>query len=150
MTLVLGEAHRDQIHAHVEQAYPEEACGLLVGTLGTTERRVERVEAVTNAAPADRGRRYVVDPGDFLAIERRARLAGLDVIGFYHSHPDHPAEPSASDRAEALSHYTYLIAEVRSGRPAGLKAWRFDPQDGFAPETLAMVATAASAGPGAE
>jgi len=146
MLLVIGEVQRDQIHAHLERVYPDEGCGLLVGRFGPGARRVERVEPVGNRAPADRACRYAIDPEDFLAIEKRARLEGLEVVGFYHSHPDHPAEPSSTDRAAALTHYSYLIAGVRGGRVAELRAWRFDPDTGFAPESLAVVA--AGSGPG--
>ena len=139
MTLVLGEIHRDQILSHLEQAYPDEGCGILVGRPGPQARRVARIEPVDNRAGSDRARRYVIDPEAFLVVEKRARLEGLEVLGFYHSHPDHAAEPSATDRAEAFPHYDYVIAAVRSGRVEDLRVWRFDPATGFAPGTLEVV-----------
>ena len=139
MTLVLGEIHRDQIISHLEQAYPDEGCGILVGWGGREWRRVDWIKPVDNHAGSDRAHRYVIDPEAFLAVEKRARLEGLEVLGFYHSHPDHAAEPSATDRAEAFSHYDYVIAAVRSGRVEDMRVWRFDPDTGFAPGTLEVV-----------
>lgn len=139
MTLVLGEIHRNQIHSHLERAYPDEGCGVLVGRLGPEARRVARIEPVDNRASGDRARRYTIDPEAFLAIEKRARLEGLEVLGFYHSHPDHSAEPSTTDRAEAFPHYDYVIAAVRSGRVEDMRVWRFEPTTGFIPGALQVI-----------
>jgi proteasome lid subunit RPN8/RPN11 len=77
-----------------------------------------------NERDASRHNRYVISPGQFLRAEKEARAAGLDVLGFYHSHPDHPAQPSAFDLEHAWPWYSYLIASVEKGRVADVRSWR--------------------------
>jgi proteasome lid subunit RPN8/RPN11 len=79
--------------------------------------------------------RYRLDPDDFLAADREARAAGLDVVGFWHTHPDHPAEPSPTDLAAAWSDYSYLIIATTSAGAAAMRSWRLDG-DRFHEETL--------------
>lgn len=111
--------------AHVREALPEEACGLLLGRHG----RVHIVRPCRNvyASPT----RYAIDPADHFAAVREARAKGLEVIGAYHSHPDGPAEPSPTDRAEAFSEFVFLIASGRTTdhMRAALRAWHLDGDD---------------------
>jgi proteasome lid subunit RPN8/RPN11 len=99
--------------AHARAAFPAECCGLLIGRDG----------AIAEAAPAantaaDPTRRFVVDPKDHIDGRRAARRRGLDVVGFYHSHPRSPAEPSAVDLAEAsYADYLYLIVSLAAAPP---------------------------------
>ena len=135
MTLKLGRTEIEQVHDHVRRAYPEEGCGLLVGRESGGERRVERVVGTENLDPGARERRYVIAPEEFLAAERRARDDGLEVLGFFHSHPDHPARPSAFDLERAWAYYSYLIVCVSKGDVTEQRSWRlrgdrreFDPE----------------------
>ncbi|MDX1578260.1 MAG: M67 family metallopeptidase [Gemmatimonadota bacterium] len=119
----LPTALRRRIEKWARTAYPLEACGLLIGTTGDERLRVEAVRLARNLErerPADR---YELDPRAFLRADRDARAAGLEVIGFWHSHPDAPAAPSETDRTAAWPGYAYLIVSVRSGRMAESRSW---------------------------
>lgn len=114
---------RAAITRHAAEAYPEECCGALIGTDGEP-RSVVRVVAAGNARSEDRARRYLIEPGAVLAVERGAEEDGLEVIGFYHSHPDHPARPSSFDRDHAWPWYSYVIVEATSSGAGAPRAWR--------------------------
>jgi proteasome lid subunit RPN8/RPN11 len=88
------------------------------------ERSVVRAVPFDNASAAERERRYRIAPGQFLAAEHAAREQGLDVLGFFHSHPDHPARPSAFDLEHAWPYYSYVIASVARGRVDTMASWR--------------------------
>lgn len=121
------------IQQHVATAYPEEAPGGLLGIVHD-ETRAEVVEAVPsiNAREDERRRRYLIGPDDVLALERRAFEADLQVVGYYHSHPEAPPVPSEFDREHAWPWYVYLIASVVDGAMAEVRAWRLsDDRDSF-------------------
>lgn len=146
MTCALRARAHEIIHAHLCRAYPEEGCGVLLGADRDGVRAVERVIPLDNVQGDTRERRYLLAPEQVLAAEREARAAGLDVVGFFHSHPDHPPEPSAFDLEHAWPFYTYLILSVRSGRVAGSKAWRLaDDRSRFEPEELIALEDGAAA-----
>lgn len=113
------------IRKHGKRAYPEEGCGFLLGTVTDDGRnRVTRARRVANRKTEDRERRYEISPQDYRDAQQAADAIGLDVVGFYHSHPDHPAEPSETDLAEAtFPGYTYVIVAVDDGVPGDLTAW---------------------------
>ena len=140
--VVLDEARR---------GYPEEVCGVLVGREermtggqaqeqgrgGSGRRVVARVVPVMNVCLDERERRYLIDPVTLLGIEREAEAEGLEVIGFYHTHPDHPAVPSGFDREHSWPWYTYIIVNVQDGEPGDVRAWRLlADRSGFEEETL--------------
>jgi proteasome lid subunit RPN8/RPN11 len=110
------------IETHLIQAYPDEACGVL---LGRAEAPCAIMEARACAnLNVERSRdRYLMDPADQLRIEKDARLRSLDVVGYYHSHPDHPAQASATDLELSWEQVLYLIVSVRDGRVAERRAW---------------------------
>ena len=123
------------MRAHAERAYPLECCGALVGHEDGEARRIVEAWAVPNAAPQPR-HRFVVDPSDYRTAERRARDSGLRLLGFYHSHPDAPAQPSTTDLASAFPYLTYVIIPVADGKAGDTTAWRlrddrsrFDSED---------------------
>ena len=126
--LWLTADQRAQIAAHAEQTYPDECCGILLGRDAPATgdaRAIERLLPIDNAWGAgERRRRFLITPRDMLRAEREARVAGLDVVGFYHSHPDAPARPSEFDREHAWPWYTYLIAGVTQGRAETLAGWQ--------------------------
>lgn len=137
--LRLRALQAEQVHAHLCRAYPEEGCGVLLGRDDGAGRTVERVIALDNVREGERERRYLIAPQQILAAEREARGLGLDVIGFFHSHPDHPARPSAFDLEHAWPFYSYVIASVERGRIADTTSWRLDPERArFEPETLSI------------
>ena len=115
----------DQIREHGADAYPEEGCGFLLGTV--TEDGDNRVTAIRRAANRQsewRTRRYQLTADDYRKADAAAQEQGLDVVGIYHSHPDHPARPSETDLEEAtFPGYTYAIVSVKDGTPDELTAW---------------------------
>jgi len=124
MSLALTSAQHAQIAAALERAYPEEGCGVLIGRAVGDAREVVEVLAFENQRADSRANRYLIAPEQVLAAERRARDLGLDVVAFFHSHPDHPARPSAFDLEHAWPWYDYLIVGVEQGRARQATAWR--------------------------
>ncbi|MDR3357915.1 MAG: M67 family metallopeptidase [Desulfovibrio sp.] len=124
MILVPGDVER-HIRAEGEKCYPDECCGILLGQIDANGRRgVEDIMPVPNAGLAEeRHHRFCIGPDDFLRAEKQARLRGLDVLGFYHSHPDHTSTPSEYDREQALPFYSYVILSVRQGASAEISSW---------------------------
>ncbi len=118
----LSAAARDDVIAHARAGAPEEVVGVLVGERGPPDR-VTRIERATNAA-ATPETRYELDPAEQLSLLESIESAGADVVGFYHSHPNGPAEPSATDAARATwDGYVYAIVSL-AGEPL-LRAWRW-------------------------
>jgi proteasome lid subunit RPN8/RPN11 len=119
----------DAIRQHGADAYPEEGCGFLLGTVTDDgENRVTSIRRATNREDERRIRRYQLTADDYRAADEAAREQGLDVVGIYHSHPDHPARPSETDLEEAtFPGYTYVIVSVHDGTPEDLTAWTLAP-----------------------
>jgi proteasome lid subunit RPN8/RPN11 len=113
---------RAELERLAGEFYPVEGCGVLVGEFGAdlvVVRAIRGRNLVT-----DRARdRYELDPGDIVAAERAARAAGLDVVGFWHTHPDHPARPSRFDTERAWPEYAYVICATTADGVADLRAW---------------------------
>jgi proteasome lid subunit RPN8/RPN11 len=120
----------------VEGAYPDEACGILLGRRAETDDAVVQVVACGNVDP-EPGRRYSIAPEELIATQKRAREQGMQILGFYHSHPDHPAEPSATDLREAnWTGYVYLVCGVEKGRLAEIAAVRLAGPEQWAAEQV--------------
>jgi proteasome lid subunit RPN8/RPN11 len=126
---------RRELDAIARGGYPHEVCGLLVGRDGPGGTTIDRITEARNLAVDRLADRYVLDPDAFVAADREARAAGLDIVGVWHTHPDHPARPSPTDRDAAWPGYTYLILSVRSGEVADATAWRLDG-DAFAEQPI--------------
>jgi proteasome lid subunit RPN8/RPN11 len=118
MALRIPKTLLDQLRRHGEETYPHECCGVLLGDFGHTDGRVVRAVAFCSNARTDSpGNRYQIGSADLVRIQREAVLAGREIVGFYHSHPDHPAQWSATDLAQA--HWTgcsYVIVSVEKAR----------------------------------
>ncbi|HHL40163.1 MAG TPA: M67 family peptidase [Deltaproteobacteria bacterium] len=126
----------DELTAHARTAYPRECCGVLVGTASEV-KVVERVVRTENRNTERAGDRYEISPADLNRIDKEARAEGLDVLGFYHSHPDHADRPSRFDRERGQPWYSYLIVSVRGGRVESARSWCFEePDEPFAEEAL--------------
>ena len=139
MRVVLTAAQAAAIQDHARETFPEECCGFLLGTEGD-ERRVARIERATNTSMQDRDRRYVIDPRETLTVEKELRGSGLQILGFYHSHPDHPAVPSEFDRGHAWPWYAYVILSIVDRVPGTLRAWTLeDTTATFEPVSLEIV-----------
>jgi proteasome lid subunit RPN8/RPN11 len=136
--ITIGASRLDEIRRHGESDYPHECCGLLIGTFEPSGAKiVAEIYPIGNAREETAKRnRFLIAPDDLMRGEKQARAKGLDVLGFYHSHPDHPAVPSAFDLEHAWPIYSYVIVSVRSGRAEELSSWelrsdrsRFDAED---------------------
>lgn len=128
----------EAIRAHGAEGYPNEICGVMVGPPG--DGTVTEVKRARNII-VDRARdRYEIDPRDHIRIQREADGAGLDIVGYYHSHPDHPAQASRFDTERAWAGYVYLIVAVHGGTPVDANAFVADNDGGpFHPEPLELV-----------
>ncbi len=113
-----------QIQDHLESAYPNEACGFLVGTEINRRRCITGIIPAENRSTENQRRRFVVDPLDYLRAERSASKDGLALLGIYHSHPDHPAIPSAHDLEFAQPYFSYFIHSIISGKMKDDRSYR--------------------------
>lgn len=140
MKLSLPEDLMQAIREHARRSYPDECCGVMVGQFerATDHTRVRELVAAENSREAEaRSRRFLIEPRVILETARRARESGLDIVGYYHSHPDHPAEPSEFDREHAWPETSYLIVSVRDGQDAEARSWRLrDDRSSYEEETL--------------
>jgi proteasome lid subunit RPN8/RPN11 len=119
--LGLPDAVSSAIRDHGARAYPDECCGALLGD--ESGQVVEALE-LSNTSSLERRRRFLIGPDEYRAAEKRADEIGQTLIGFYHSHPNHPAIPSAFDLEHAWPNMRYLIVSVRGGRPEEARTWR--------------------------
>jgi proteasome lid subunit RPN8/RPN11 len=117
--LTIRQSEVDSLRRHGEETYPHECCGVLLGRVEGHERVVEVVLRAGNTRLDSPHNRYNIDPRELVRIQRESRERGLDIVGFYHSHPDHPARWSQTDLAEA--HWigcSYVITSVEQGQAA--------------------------------
>lgn len=122
--LVLSEDAARMVCLHAQAAYPEECCGMMEGMRYGEIRTVCRILPVRNRAEAGKRKAYFfIDPLDIVRAETAAGRAGHELVGFYHSHPDHGAGASARDEAHMLGEYSYLIVSVVHGKYAGMKSF---------------------------
>ena len=121
------KAALEAIQAHGADGYPNEICGFMLGPKGDGE--VTEVRPARNLIVERARDRYEIDPRDHIRVQREADAAGLDIVGYYHSHPDHPAQASRFDTERAWAGYVYLIISVQDGEPVDANAFVAD-QDG--------------------
>lgn len=138
MTLQITAELLSAIERHAEAAYPHEGCGILLGRVEGDARTVTDILPVENRREeAARRNRYLIPPEAVIAGEQAAEHKGLEVIGFFHSHPDHPARPSAFDREHAWPWYSYVITSVEHGHASGSRSWRLlDDRSQFVEEEM--------------
>ena len=124
----LGAAAQAEIRRLATAAYPHEGCGVLIGSYRGDGVAVEEVTSGRNLWTERLRDRYDLDPADIQSADRSARQRGLDVVGFWHSHPDHPARPSQFDSDRAWVDYAYLIVNSGSNGTGDLNAFAKDAQ----------------------
>jgi proteasome lid subunit RPN8/RPN11 len=135
-----------QMHAHLEAGYPHEACGILIGEVanatGAANKVVKDLVLVPNVWSVESENeglrnRYLISPEDVARADREASKRGLDIVGFFHSHPDHPSRPSETDREFAWPVVSFVIVSVRQGRMASTQSWVLrDDRSGFDEEVI--------------
>lgn len=124
MELILPEILHDRIRRHLEASFPNEGGGFLVGTIESNRRIVTEVHPVENVyATEAQFHRFMAESGEFQRIEDEADARGLSLLGYYHSHPNHPAIPSEFDRVHAWPFFAYLIIAVREGKADESRIW---------------------------
>ena len=113
------------MNAHAEKAFPEECCGAMLGIEqedGT--REITKIISVDNTKGENRERRFLIAPKALLNAEKVAKEHSLDVLGIYHSHPNHPSQASEFDRVHAMPFWSYLIISCMDGKTATIQSWR--------------------------
>jgi proteasome lid subunit RPN8/RPN11 len=156
MVLRIKEAQLHAIRQHGSRDYPSECCGVILGQVNGAHKvageivplknlrndpiRAQELLPLVDPAKETERNRFLIDPLDQLRIEKDARGSGLEVLGYYHSHPDHPARPSPYDREHGWPWYSYVIVSVERGIAKDLTCWVL-AEDGemFLPEAVEVV-----------
>jgi proteasome lid subunit RPN8/RPN11 len=139
------------ISSHAENTYPEECCGVILGYLDDESKTVVEVIPTVNAwnreaenfieisTGHNQKDRYAIAPQTMLQLQREARDRNLNIIGIFHSHPDHPAFPSQSDRLYAWPLYSYIIVSVINGKASEILSWSLNEQHQFQAEAIEYI-----------
>ena len=127
----------EAIRKHAVSSHPEECCGVLIGSKNGESTHVAELLPLVNTVQENRERRFLVTPDDYRKAEKKATIKGLEIIGFYHSHPDHPAKPSQFDLDHAFPGWSYVIVSVSKGKSGDLKSWMMkEDRSGFDEEIV--------------
>jgi proteasome lid subunit RPN8/RPN11 len=137
MSLILSKSLLGRIAEHGERAYPDEGAGFLLGE-GDAERVIHDLVFAANERELwARPRRYLIDAREYMAAEIESERMGLDLVGVFHSHPDHPNAPSEYDREWAQPVFSYVITSIQAGKAGEAKSWRLaDDRNGFVEEKI--------------
>ena len=125
-----------ELRSHLEAGYPNEACGALIGRADDGVHRVIEFRPMRNTITDRPWDRYALDPLEQLQIQKDAEAGGLEIIGFAHSHPDHPPVPSRFDADHAWTFYSYVVGSVQRGKLAEARSWRLNDGQRFEEEVL--------------
>lgn len=136
LTLHLPSTCRVAIASWATEAYPYESCGLLIGERTSADYAIIRVTQANNLNLERAHDRYELDPQDLLEADSAARAQGLEVLGVWHSHPDHPAKPSETDRLKAWPEWSYVILEVMDDGVHDMRSWRLNDVQIFNEEAI--------------
>jgi proteasome lid subunit RPN8/RPN11 len=144
--LLLSEELLKGIRQHGAKDYPNETCGAMLGVDGDSDREVKALFPLINRRDDSPRNRFSVTSDDVRAAEKAAKQQGVELLGWYHSHPDHPARPSEFDREHAWPWYSYVIVSVAQGQPQDLTSWRLaDDRSHFDPEEVSSRGNAQAA-----
>ena len=124
--LILNNDTSKSMQEHALATYPEECCGFMFGSFKDDMVIVDCIKVVKNNHPDLRSRRFIISPEDYIHAEKYADENGLALVGVYHSHPNHPALPSETDRLAAMHGFTYVIYSIMDGKPADVSAWELE------------------------
>jgi proteasome lid subunit RPN8/RPN11 len=123
LPIKIGAGDVGNIHNHAKETYPEECSGVIVGMDTGEMKVVVGVWRAENTHEDERSRRFLIDPLIYMKLEQQANERDMDVLGIYHSHPEHPAEPSEYDREHAWPNFSYIIASVSSEQVEDMRSW---------------------------
>lgn len=137
--LIIPEEILNDIRAYSQATYPEECCGILVGRKEGDNRIITEAHRARNVSEEPRHERYLIDEKKHIEVDKATRGRPVDIMGFYHSHPDYPSHPSGHDtETAAWPGYSYLIVSVEKGRVASIQSWIMpDGSDTFVEEDMA-------------
>ncbi len=121
--ILLPDEALEAIRLHGRESYRDEACGVLYGRVAPEGKHVARAAPMVNAREDERHRRFAVTPDDYRRAEAEAGRSGLTLLGFYHSHPDHPAYPSRYDLEHAFPYFSYVILAVEGAEPREMRSF---------------------------
>ena len=138
--IVLETDVQKQIVQDAVDSYPNECCGFIYGNEDINGRRIITQARVVTNVKDDKRRRFEISPHDYLEAERYAEEQQLELLGVYHSHPDHPAIPSEHDRAAAQPFFSYIIISVNNKEPGAIRSWRLNDDMSFEEENNHLIA----------
>jgi proteasome lid subunit RPN8/RPN11 len=143
--VAVPKALMNEMGAHARESYPDECCGFLLAPAqvdrGEPSRTIQALERARNEFDGERRRRFLISPDELRDAERRAERSGQLIVGFYHSHPDHPARPSQYDQEHAWPWYSYLILSVTADGVPAVGAFELDPDTSVFHETQLLDAS---------
>ena len=130
----------ENINSHGTEIYPHECCGVLLGSVEKETHIVKQLLPVENEFDGAKNNRFLITPEIYRKSDEYARKHGLDIIGFYHSHPDSPAQPSEYDRDHAWPWYSYIIVSIKNKKAGELLCWRLeDDRSKFRPTDINII-----------
>jgi proteasome lid subunit RPN8/RPN11 len=137
----ISRQNLDKIREHGERDYPHECCGFLLGETDGQTKTVVKCEPVQNSRESNnRHNRYFIRPEDYMRVEQLARREHLDIVGFYHSHPNAEAKPSQYDLDHSWPFYSYIIVSVKNKKAEKWTSWQLkDDRSTFLEERLIAV-----------
>lgn len=134
--IVIEQKPLDEMYRDALQSFPDECCGFFFGKELEDERIITNILVVRNRKEGDKRRRFEISPKDYLNAERFADENDLQLLGVYHSHPNHPAIPSEHDRVAAQPYFSYIIISVKENEIAGIRSWQLNNNFQFEEETI--------------
>ena len=134
--LVIEQKPLDEMYSDALQTFPDECCGFFFGKEVGEERIVINILMANNSKEGDKRRRFEIAPKDYLNAEKFADENELQLLGVYHSHPNHPAIPSEHDRIAAQPFFSYIIISVQENEVAGIRSWQLNANLEFDEESI--------------
>ena len=134
--LTIDQIALDQMIQDAVKTFPDECCGFLFGNEENNRRSVLKIQVVDNAKEGDKKRRFIISAKDYMRAERFAEENNLQLIGVYHSHPNHPAIPSEHDRVAAQPFFSYIILSVINNEFDHIRSWQLNDQQQFEEENI--------------
>jgi len=130
--LTLSKTHLSKIQVHAIDCYPEECCGAMFGTIqdGGESKVITEIEPIDNTSSENKKRRFMITPEEYQRVESKASKLGVTLLGFYHSHPDHPAQPSQTDLNYAWPFFSYIILAIKDRVAKEINSFVLDMDSG--------------------
>ena len=123
MAISVNQEILKKMEEHAITTFPDECCGFMFGGFNKENVRVEDIRLVENNHPDFKTKRFLISPDDYITAEKFADENDLTLVGVYHSHPNHPAIPSETDKQAALPGFSYIIFSIMDGKPSDVTAW---------------------------